>query len=402
MVTPMIKKIILSMLAAVAAIAVVELGVRISESQHAGVANLATVEDLAKELPASTISGREINNQMLVHNEALFSKYPNPEEVTMAFEGTSRSKVLRPHWFGMDHAINASGNSYNEISYGLILQAEMLRRRFPNLKTIYVESSLLLRRPNRFIVEEDHFKYLPLLESILPLRDKLPEGDRFRKQVAEAKAKHGGDFWSLHLLKYRESMRFSELIDIPGKAKKEIPVTDDPLFPTLMANGERKSPPRDDSYKEGEHPEVTSDHVKVQRLRGMHEWKPWDGLFELFALWGREHNIEIIFFQPPVRSDLYKFKLQNELEAHVADLERVANKYHVAFIDMNRPELHYMDDWKLFIDEDHMDTCHGVALLQAGLEEGTKRFHEKGSPVIRIPRAEIEQIYADKIKHLCQ
>lgn len=125
------------------------------------------------------IKGREIGNQMLVYNIALFSHHPDPESITSAFVGTSRSKVLRPQWFGLEGAANGSGNTYNEITYGALLQAEILRLRFPNIRTVYLEASLLLRRPDRLIVEEDHRKYLPLLESALPLRDGPPGGAEF-------------------------------------------------------------------------------------------------------------------------------------------------------------------------------------------------------------------------------
>lgn len=347
---------------------------------------------LLKELPHATISGREIGSQMLVHNVALFAAHPDPASVDAAFVGTSRTKVLRPGWMGLKHAVNASGNSYNEISYGLLLQAEVARLQFPNLRRVYLESSMLLRRPARLILEPDHRKYLPLLESLAPLRDQLPGAQKFREELARTRTEQTKPGWHLQLLAHRSDMRLSRLLPT-GMAAPDgpIPVNQDILFRQLDANGQRKEDPPVLVPRDKQRPEILAENVKVQRLRDVADWAPWDGLFDLAAIWGRTHGIEIVLFQPPVRSDLYRRKIDMGLPAHVADLERVARQYGIPFIDLNRPELGYIDDWTLFSDEDHLETCIGVVLLQSALDVGYQQFKREGVLLPRPARAEIQR-----------
>jgi hypothetical protein len=385
-----------SALAALAAFLLVEGGVRLSEA--------ASRDRVPRDVPSTiasltdaTIEGREIGNQFLVHNLNLFARYPHPERVDTAYVGTSRTKVLRPAWMGQANAVNGSGNSYNEISYGLLLQAEVVRLRFPNVKRIYVESSLLLRRPGRLIVEPDHRKYLPLLQTLLPLRDQLPGADRFRAELARAEASPRPPNWPPHLVAHRPELRLSRLLPDAAQGAR-IPVTRDGLFQELDASGERKAPPLAVIPPEQQRPEITIDNVKVQRLRKIPEWAPWDGLFDMVALWGRLHGIEIVLFQPPVRSDLYRFQQQFGLAAHVADLQRVAKQYGIPFVDLDRPELGYMSDWALFSDEDHMETCAGVALLQTALTDGHGQFRERGVLLPAISREEAARLAAPRLR----
>jgi len=358
-------------------------------------------------LEHTRINGREIGNQMLIHNIGLFSTYPNPSLVTTAYVGTSRTKILRPEWFGISNAVNGSGNTYNEISYGLLLQAEILRLSFPNLRRVYFESSLLLRRPARLILEDDHRKYLPLLESLLPLRDSLLGGDAFRKLVKEGFLKneqaqqHTGfsSDLTLHLLKKNSEIRFYKLF-VEDNGANGISVLKDKWLAELHYNGERKLPPGGVVQTKDQKPPITNEHIKVQRLRDIPSWAPWDGLFDLIALWGREHNIEIVFFQPPVRFDLYEFQVKNGLDAHTRDLERVALQYHVPFIDLNKPELGYMSDWSIFSDEDHMETCPGVVLLQSAIETGYEDFRNAGTVLPVENRGKILKKAVDKL-NLC-
>lgn len=375
-----------------AVVAMLEWGARLGEVKKP-YALASSVPALMKELPSVRISGREIGNQMLVHNVALMSKHPAPLRVDTAYVGTSRTKVLRPVRWGHATAVNASGNTYNEISYGLLLQAEAARLQFPNLRKVYFESSMLLRRPSRLVLEPDHSKYLPLLESLLPLRDQLPAGDTFRAEVARAKqAPQGSTRW-LHLLDHRAEMRMYRLLAIASETETPaMAVWQDALFAQLDTSGQRHAAlgPRIPLARQA--PEVTNDHIKVQRLREVAAWAPWDSLFDLVALWGREHGIEIVLFQPPVRSDLYRFKQAMGMPAHVADLERVARKYNVPFIDLNRLGLGYMEDWSIFSDEDHLETCVGVVLLQSALDAGTDEFKRTGNllPIVRRERLERE------------
>lgn len=372
--------------AAAGSLAVLEWGVRAHERAHVEVI-AESVPALMAQLKTARISGREIGNQMLVHNVALFAGHPDPASVDTLYVGTSRTKVLRPGVMGHPHAVNASGNSYNEISYGLLLQAEAARLQFPQVKRVYFEASMLLRRPNRLLLEPDHRKYLPLLESLAPLRDRLPGAQAWRAQVAQAHASPRRRPWALHLLDYRSDMRLSALVGA-GPSEQGMAVREDPLFSQLDASGQRRSAPPPAVARERQVPEITNEHIKVQRLRDVAAWAPWDGLFDLVALWGREHGIEVVLFQPPVRSDLYRFKQGMGMPAHVADLERVARQYGIPFIDLNRPGLGYMEDWRLFSDEDHLETCYSSTLLQTVLDAGMQAFQSSGELLPMVPRSE--------------
>ena len=379
-------------------LAALELGVRLHErSRTATIAG--SVSELMTKMMTARISGREIGNQMLVHNMALFSAHPDPGSVTEAYVGTSRTKVLRPAWTGHTHAVNASGNSYNEITYGLLLQAEVARLQFPNLKRVYFEASLLLRRPDRLIVEPDHTKYLPLLESLLPLRDQLPGSEVFRTQIANIKAGKRNSARRLELFDHREDMRLTQLLPSAlqtHNSTKEIPVRSDRLFQELDATGQRKADPVASIPKQQQRPEVTKDNVKVQRLREIKSWAPWDGLYDMVALWGKANGIEIVLFQPPVRSDLYRYQVEMGLVDHVADLRRVSLKYGIPFIDMNRPELGYMSDWSLFSDEDHLETCEGIFLIQTKLNGEYGKFTDNSEASTDASRYESRKEWVNK------
>jgi hypothetical protein len=378
-------------LVVLATVAVIELSFRHARGSEKKQTQ-GDVTELLASLEKSTISGREIGNQMLAHNVAIFSGHPTPELVDIAYVGTSRTKVLRPSWMGQENAVNASGNSYNEISYGLLLQAEVARRRFPNLKRVYFESSLLLRRPARLILEPDHVKYLPLLESLMPLRDQLTGAKQFESELARAKTPNAKPVWKLEILKHRDDMRLSKLLLTGGVDDNGvIPVRQDPLFKELDTSGQRKHTPQAVVPRHEQRPEITTDNVKVQRLRDVSSWAPWDGLFDMVALWGEKYGIEVVLFQPPVRSDLYRHKLTMGLSAHEVDLTRIANQYHLPFINLNSPELNYMNDWSLFSDEDHMETCVGVVLMQSALEMGYQQFKREGTLYPKLARPDVEK-----------
>jgi len=378
-------------LVVLATVAIIELSLRHTKVREQNQTQ-GDVTELLESLEKAKISGREIGNQMIAHNVAIFAAHPIPESVETAYVGTSRTKVLRPSWMGQGSAVNASGNSYNEISYGLLLQAEVARRRFPNLKRVYFESSLLLRRPARLIVEPDHVKYLPLLESLMPLRHQLTGAKKFEHELLRRQSMQLNPWWKLYLLKHRVEMRFSKLLLADGVNENgAIPVRNDPLFKELDASGERQHMPLAFVPRSDQRSEITAENVKIQRLRNVPNWAPWDGLFDMVALWGRAYDIEVVLFQPPVRSDLYRHKVAMGLSAHEADLSRIANQYRVPFINLNRPELGYMSDWSLFSDEDHMETCVGVVLLQSALAMGYQQFKRDGVLFPKLTRTEVEK-----------
>jgi hypothetical protein len=358
-----------------------------------------TVPAMMAALPAARITGKDVGSQQLVHNVALFARYPHPESVTSAFVGTSRSKVLRPEWFGLKGAVNGSGNGYNDISYGILLQLEALRLQFPNLKTVYVESSYLLRRPAGLRIDEEQRPYLPLLESLLPLQQGLPTGgDDFRQRLADVRRSVAPKpTHRMALLELRGHLRLSKLL--PGSGDDAgIPVLKDKWLAALAPNGEIAALPGRDRRPDEQRPEVRADHIKVQRLRPIAGWYPWDGLFDMVARWGDQHGILTVFFEPPVRSDVYRFQRELGIERHVQDMQRVARQYGKPYIDLNVPELGYQDDWSTFSDEDHINTCRGVLFLHGGIAEGLHRFRSSGELLPRVSRSEVEAKYANQLK----
>lgn len=314
----------------------------------------------------------EISNQTIVHNLFLFQSYPEPEEVEVAYVGTSRTKVFRPSWYGNRYAVVGAGNSYSEITYGLLLQAEILRRKFKNLKTVYIESSLLLRKPNRFFVEPDHEKYLPLLQSLLPIIKTVPLSEKIATQID--RKSHDYNYPTnpifergLEITKMRNQLKISELLNL--SKNQGIAVHEDTWIKTLRPNGERNYLPSFETLFANQKPPIQSSHIKVQRLTGIQDSMPWDGLFEVIAEWGKVNKLNIVFFQPPVRSDLYAYQVELGLDLHNRELKRVAQKYGFSYINLNQPQLGYTKDWTLFSDEDHMETCKGVVLLHYALEQ---------------------------------
>lgn len=344
------------------------------------------VPDLMATFPHMHISGREVGNQAIAQNVALFSQYPRPESVISAYTGTSRSKILRPGLFGQPDTIVGAGNSYNEITYGLLLQAEILRLEFPNLKTMFVEASLLTRRPGRLIVEPDHLKYLPLLKSLAPLcpvGGAVPGCEHVFSQLEELENQRP-PFWRSELLRERANLRLSNVL---GLNKNDLEVKDDPLLRQLASNGERLGPVLPLREPKDFLPEVAQDNPKVQRLRDIPSSAPWDGLFDMIARWGSAHKIQIVFYQPPVRGDLYAFQQRFGLDAHVKDLHRVAEIYQVPFIDLDTVEAGFVSNWMLFSDEDHMGTCIGSGLLLTAVENGYKEFLSSGTLFPTVTRA---------------
>ena len=106
----------------------------------------------------------------------------------------------------------------------------------------------------------------------------------------------------------------------------------------------------------------------------------------------------MVFFQPPVRSDLYSFQLEYGIDKHAADLESISKKYAFPFINLNKKNLGYMDDWSIFSDEDHMDTCIGSGLLTLALEEGYRKFSDGGELFPEIYRSDLQEKYFSKFE----
>jgi hypothetical protein len=379
----------------VLALAMVEGAVRAYEMSQAATSTEG-VEGLLRSLPETKISGREIGNQFLVHNVALFKRLPDPEAVHSAFVGSSRSKVLRPARFGFADAVNGSGNSYNEISYGLLLQAEIIRLQFPNLRKIYVEAPVLMRRRDGLSMERDHQKYFPLLLSLMPLIDQLDQAKQTKAEIINYETNGGSpDSHLLHLVRYRSDLRLTNLYRRLIGADGSIPVYDDPWFKTVRPNGERID--LSAAMNANPLPPIAREHPKIQRLADIRSNFPWNGLFDLFAIWGKAHNIQIVFYQPPVRSDALEFEKEYGLDLHVEDLKRVSEKYHIPFIDLEREGLGFAEDWSLFSDEDHMETCTGSTLLLEAILQGETMFEEDGLLFPAISRRAVESASSQEL-----
>ncbi|MFJ2487794.1 hypothetical protein [Pseudomonas sp. NPDC087639] len=382
----LLKLYVLTALMVVGGFVCLEFAVRFRETLKQPDVSQSAAELMAA-LPTMTVSGRELNNQLLIQNVTLFSQYPEPLEITSGYVGTSRSKILHPRRFGHQNAIVGAGNSYNEMSYGLLLQAEILRLRFPNLKRVYVETSFLLRTSANLNVAPDHIKYLPLLKTLAPLcSDEVPGCQHVFAELD----KQGKISWKPETRLHRSELRLTSLL---ANSDDSTPVKQDPLLAHLESNGEKKGRFNALIAKNEMLPEVANENVKVQRMRNISSNAPWDGLFDLFARWGQKHGIQIVMFQPPVRSDLYAYQVKYGLQQHVEDLQRVSSKYNIPFIDLDKPELGYINDWSLFSDEDHLETCVGSGLLILAVDAGVKRYEQQQDlqPVIKRSMVEEEK-----------
>lgn len=353
---------------------------------------------LMQILPTLPVKGRELEGQMLVHNAALFSQHPTPTKVTSGYVGTSRSKVLRPNHFGINSMVVGAGNTYGEISYGLLLQAEIIRLRFPNLKRVFFEASLLLRRPGRLILEEDHEKYLPLLMSIHPLCEELSSPPACQNIFDQVDNIRNGEKSLQHseLLPKRSTFKLSSLI-LEDQSDEIVLPLDVPFMTKLQFDGERKDLSGTVFSDESKVVKISNDHIKVQRLREITSYGAGDRLFDLIALWGRAHNIEVVLFQPPVRADLYHYQLEYGLKSHIEDIERISKAYNIPFIDLNRPGLGFMEAWSLFSDEDHLETCMGSGLLTLALEDGYKSYKTDNILFPEIYRKNLNDKYAQEL-----
>lgn len=359
-----------------------------------------TPAELMRILPLSNIEGRENGNQMLVQNVALFSQNRNPQQITSGYVGTSRSKVLRPSLIGLQNTILGAGNSYNEITYGLLLQAEIIRLTFPNVKRVYFETSFLLRRPSRLILEEDHRKYLPLLSSLSPLCDKNKDNSGCLpvfEAVERLKNSNDLEFRSALLAK-RSILRVSTLW---SKSNAAIKVVDDPLLLSLSLNGERRNLPKERIAGADLAKVVTNESAKIQSIRDISTYGTGDSLFKMIALWGQEHDIQVVFFQPPVRPDYYQFEVQYGLKEHLAGIASISNEYKIPFINLDQPGLGFMEDASLFSDEDHMDTCWGSGLLTLAIDRGFRQYENQGDLMPRVSREAIKSD-GEKLRAVCR
>lgn len=302
------------------------------------------------------------------------SRITNPENIAMVFMGTSRTKFVRPNAFFSLPAVIAGGNSYNEISYGLLLEAEVLRRRFPNARTFFIESSLLLRRGRGLYAEVDHLRYLDLFGEISPLVTELYSDSELKKFLE--KANNQLKLWDLSWVKESRSLKISTLLSNENEGAEFKKFLNGEIG-SLTEHGEYPVPSETFSKIENLPPPLKEENPKVQRIANSSERIPGNGLFEIILKWALNNKIKVVFYEPPVRSDLYNFKVKFGVNKHKEDLISLVEKYSSHYLDLNFPQNGISDHWEFFSDEDHVNTCAGSYLYTKALIEGSSKMEKE-------------------------
>jgi len=310
------------------------------------------------------ISSRELDNRFIKHNIHLLQTLEDKESYDVALIGTSRTKALSSSRFGYPNYFNSSGNSYNEITYGLLVEAEALYEHLPDLRKIYVEASMLLRRPRRseYSAEEDHLTYLPILKRFSDIRNGFP-GVGFESFVNRKPKRE----LYLKLFNERDKYIASSLLFGGHEFGHEL-ITSSRVFDEITSFGEYRN---NFSFENGApKPAISLGNPKVQRIKNIGSYESFDYLFEMIVSWARYRDIEVVFFQPPVRGDLQSFQYRYGLDHHNDALRTFAHEYQVGVINMNYLDSGFSSKWQLFSDEDHMATCTGNAAIFSSLEVG--------------------------------
>jgi len=332
-------------------------------------------KNIYQEILNAPLLEKEIDNRFIRHNILLLDNLDNKDTISIGFVGTSRTKALQPSRFGISNAFNSGSNSYNEITYGLLLEAIVLRDYLPNLKRVYIESSMLLRRPAapHFIVEKEHLIYLPMLRRLLDLRKLFPQFEAFKNFVT------GENAQEFKILLLTEGKRFTvaNLIGIrSGSKNNDRKLEQSKVFQNLTETGEYLAvlPNKNDTPKAA----ISIENPRVSRIKDVMSYEPFDYLFEMFVAWSKSRGIEIIFVQPPVRSDMLFFQYKYGLEFHNQELERLAEENNVKVINMNFINNGFSEDWEIFSDEDHLATCMGNAVFFTALSHGEHKVDSSG------------------------
>jgi len=365
----MAKKIAITVVLILSTLGTLEIFLRYSEFKK-DQRLISTFPELAHQSQGSSESLRETESRFIIHNIALFEKNKEHLKPTIAFIGTSRTKVLAPNAFLETPAIVAGGNSYNEITWGLLLQAEALRLQFPELKTFAFEASLLVRRPGTFSTEIDHKKYFFLLRSLV---QQTPELASLVLIPADLRPT---SFWpylfskKLRLFHQRRELKLAKMSSRKLDDKKVYLELNE--MPKLTEFGEPRlfGEPRGKEILA-----IAKDNPKVVRIIHNKEFIPGDKLFEAIALWSEAHDVRAIFFVPPLHRKFYEIKLAYGLDKHIADLSLIAKKYDIPIVNFLNPELGWIDSLDLFSDEDHMATCQGSYRFSKAMIEAAQYQH---------------------------
>lgn len=306
--------------------------------------------------------GRDRKIRSIEVNNVWISKVPHEEKFESVFIGSSRSKYLRPNAFFNHKSLVVGGNSYAEISYGPLIEAEIIRNRFPDTKRYYFESSFLHRKCGLF-AQPDHKKYLKWLEHLRVFWAPFhPEGAK----VSSGKIKY--------LLKESidgiQDFKLSNLIFSHDAGQDWDKFLTNEL--DFKQYGEYPISQTNETKSESILPQILTSNPKAQRISNAKECVPGDHLFEVIAEWGKFHSLEIIFFQPPVRSDLLEYKLNSGLESHNTHLRTLTKNKNLKFIDLNYLGNSLSKKWSYFSDEDHLNTCFGSLVFTQALLFSTR------------------------------
>jgi hypothetical protein len=349
------------------------------------IAESPTTAETIQTLANASVAGREIDNRFTVTNIAKLSRHPHPDSITTAFLGTSRTKVLHPELINWQNAVVSAGNSYNEISYSYLIEASFLKQQFPNLKYVFVETSLLNRQepPPAFIVSPDHRKYLPFLVSLQKELAKTPSAKGIATLLAqqEAQSKSLKNGLNSSLFTQRDRFRISTLLELNETQQTHL-ASETEVFQQLNENGVQIQRSLTDGPSNEEarlnSPKIQADDPKITRLTHIKSYYPWDEQFTALVDWAKVKGVTLVFFQPPVRSDFYAFQVQYGIEMHRQAMIELAQDKQVPFIDLNVRSLNYIDDWSLFSDADHMGSCKSLYLYPLALQLGLERWQSQG------------------------
>jgi hypothetical protein len=292
----------------------------------------------------------EVNNYWI-------SKINPNEKFEAVFLGSSRTKYLRPNSFFKYKSLVIGGNSYGEISYGPLVEAEIVRARFPDIRKYYFESSFLHRKCG-FFSQQDHKKYSKWLGRLREFWGAY--------QPPETELAHSSLKSQLKtLVAGVQNYKISKIL-FPNQPDTEWKKF---LRTELEINefGEYPVPKFNEIKADAILPAIQQSNAKVDRILNSKACVPGDHLFESIVEWGKHHGLEIVFYQPPVRSDLLEFKINNGLAAHTSHLKKLAEKNQIRFIDLNYSSNPLSQKWSYFSDEDHLNTCFGSLIFTQAL-----------------------------------
>ena len=349
------RKLFLIIFTTVVSISFFELAVRITlEPDQAETGDLHRILD---RIP----SQRELENRYSVYNYIKALEHPNKDQIKILMLGTSRTKILKPSLIGQENVFIAGGNSYGETSHSFLIDLIVLTDIFPNIQKVFVETSLLTRhKPDEDWIEEHHhfYPYLALkhVESL-----NLPS---LKKNLGKliAKTRRSKKNEELVIYSIRNKLRLSNFFrENPNSYKGS------KVYKNLSFNGEEKSDYK--LYSKTFRETIDSKHIKVQRLTKFKNFDEMDRQFLEVESYANLKEIEVIFFQPPVRSDLFTYQKDNGLELHTKDISKTLTSL---FLDFNLAETGFGSDWELFGDHDHLTTKRGNILFLTGLFNSTK------------------------------